>query len=78
MARTINTALHTNNTNRTENFDRLTADIRSASMLTAEEEQSLFEEYATASESRRLAIKQRIATANLRFAKRDRTSATTR
>lgn len=68
MVRTINTALHTNNTNRTENFDRLTADIRSASMLTAEEEQSLFEEYATASESRRLAIKQRIATANLRFA----------
>ena len=68
MARTINTALHTNNTNRTENFDRLTADIRSESMLTAEEEQSLFEEYATASESRRLAIKQRIATANLRFA----------
>lgn len=68
MTRTINTALHTNNTNRTENFDRLAADIRSTPMLAEGEEQSLFEEYATADEGRRLEIKQRIASANLRFA----------
>ena len=66
MARTIDTTA-TKTIVRTENFDRLAADIRRTPVLSSEEEVELFNAYAIAEGVAKEAIKQRIANANLRF-----------
>ena len=69
MAHIIRTELTTKTANRTDNFDRLCAEIRSIPMLTDAEEQELFTQFSAAeSEAERQVIRERIASANLRFA----------
>lgn len=65
MARAINTKSASAAVVRTDNFDRLTADIRRIPMLTESEFDELMSEYQTTGST---AAKQRIASANLRFA----------
>ena len=67
MSNAINTTALTATTN-TAALAALTADIRRYPMLTVDEEIEKFEEYATASESRREQLRSEIACANLRFA----------
>ena len=65
MARAINTKSASAAVVRTDNFDRLTADIRRIPMLTESEFDQLMADYQATGST---AAKQRIASANLRFA----------
>lgn len=67
MARAINTTTNAHNVYRTDNFDRLCADIRKAPVLTEQEQDSLLRSYATATEDGRQEIKERVTKSNLRF-----------
>lgn len=67
MTRTIDTTA-TRTINRTDNFERLMADIRKTPMLTADEEIELFTAYKNeADEAVKTEIRNRIVSANLRF-----------
>lgn len=68
MARAINTTTNAHNVYRTDNFDRLTADIRRQPALTTEDEIELFKAYeAEEDEVVKQVIKNRIVSGNLRF-----------
>ena len=67
MARAINTTANGHNVYRTNNFDRLCADIRNAQVLSAAEQDSLLRAYATASEEEKTSIKERVTKSNLLF-----------
>lgn len=64
MARAINTNAGSKTANRTDNFDRLTNEIRSIPMLSESEFDELFRRYKATGD---IGAKQRIAAANLRF-----------
>jgi RNA polymerase primary sigma factor len=62
--------MNTNTSVRTNNTDVLTAlknSLRRYSVMSAEEEQEAFKEYAIANESRKAQLREQIANANLRF-----------
>lgn len=67
MARAINTTANGHSVYRTNNFDRLCADIRNAQMLSAAEQDALLRAYKNASEEEKTSIKERVTKSNLLF-----------